>query len=156
MKKYIVFLIFLIGLILCFSHTTVKYKAQPNLKVALKSINKPKTTQIKHLTHKKVELPTETPLVLEMANKVSHETGISPVTLGKIILAESGGDPKEISYNKNGSFDSGLFQINSTHSKEVKKMGLNLLDPEDNATFAIYLIKHYNLSPWNASRHAWE
>jgi hypothetical protein len=70
---------------------------------------------------------------------------------------ESSYNQKAEPKNKNGSHDIGIFQINSTHLHTAKKMGLNLYDIDDNATFAIYLIKlHPDLRDWNASKHNWK
>jgi hypothetical protein len=88
--------------------------------------------------------------------QVSLKTGYKAKTIKKIILAESGGDPKVIHVNKNGTKDYGLFQINSIHLKEAKEMSLDLLNPNDNAEFAIHLIKNEGLFPWSASKDNWK
>ena len=139
---------------MCFLSSKTELKLQPSPKIAVEAQITPKSAQIQPKKHKVAHNVITTPLVLKMANKVAKETGVSPVILGRIILAESGGDPKQISYNKN-SYDSGLWQINSVWLPQAKSMGLNLLDPDDNSVFASYLIRHYGLKPWSASKHEW-
>jgi hypothetical protein len=91
-----------------------------------------------------------------ISSEVALKTGYKAKTIKKIILAESGGNPTVIHVNKNGTKDYGLFQINSIHLKEAKEMSLDLLNPNDNAEFAIHLIKNEGLSPWSASKDNWK
>lgn len=50
--------------------------------------------------------------------------------------------------NANGSTDGGLFQLNSTHDKRLKELGLDKWDAEDNATFARILYDESGWRPW--------
>ena len=65
----------------------------------------------------------------------------------QVAYAESSWDPKQIGHNKNGSTDTGLFQINSIH----KARG-NMLDPYANARFAksLYDGKENGASGWKS------
>jgi cell wall-associated NlpC family hydrolase len=67
-----------------------------------------------------------------------------------IIKAESGGNPNAINTaNRNGTTDTGLFQINSVHSNWTK--GMNLYDPLQNAkaAYKIYTDAGKSWSPWS-------
>jgi len=50
--------------------------------------------------------------------------------------------------NSNGSVDSGLAQLNSTHNSRIAKLGLKVFDPEDNMTFARLLFEESGWVPW--------
>ncbi len=66
-------------------------------------------------------------------------------------------DAKATHKNKNGSTDHGYFQINSQHIPEAKSMGLDIVNnEEDNANFAIHLMKKNGLSDWGYSKHNWQ
>ena len=146
MKKIIIVLI-VIGLLLCYLFSKTEHKTQYVHKPLVEAQITPKSAPSKVLT--------KNTSITYIAKKVSLKTGISQKTITKIILAESGGNPNAIHYNKNGTKDYGLFQVNSIHLKEAKQMSLNLLDPDDNAVFAIYLIRHNGLRDWKASMREW-
>lgn len=74
-----------------------------------------------------------------------------PYIVHSIIQCESQGDYKAINYNKNGSIDKGLLQINSIHNTE----GLDLLNPKDNLEFGLKLMKEKGTEPWKYSKHCW-
>lgn len=59
----------------------------------------------------------------EAAAKQQH---ISTVTLRAIAFVESTFNPKAIHRNKNGTYDYGIMQINSTHLKELKKFKIGV------------------------------
>ena len=92
---------------------------------------------------------------LEIALKISKETGKPLTTISKIMFYESHYDSNSVHHNKNHTYDSGLMQINSSHLEEAKKMGIDIFTDEGNAQFSIYLIKTYGLSPWSASKIHW-
>jgi hypothetical protein len=82
-------------------------------------------------------------------------------TFEKIKMAESSGNPKAINRNKNGTYDSGLYQINSIHIPELQKQGIiqnpnDLFDPNVNTKAASFLYKRDGLSPWQASKNKWD
>lgn len=70
-----------------------------------------------------------------------------------IANCESGLNPYVVSKpNKNGSRDGGLFQINSTHDTRMEALGLDKLNPEDNAKFARILYEEQGWSPWTCKK----
>ncbi len=50
--------------------------------------------------------------------------GISPRLLWSISKGESNFDPAAVNYNRNGSYDFGLMQINSSWAPTLRKMGI--------------------------------
>lgn len=50
--------------------------------------------------------------------------------------------------NKDGSTDGGLWQINSSHDKRLKELGLNKYDPEDATKFARMLYDNRGFNDW--------
>lgn len=110
----------------------------------------------KIVKHKKVvySLPEDTK-VLEIVTLVSKETGYSVDLISKIVFAESHYNISARNVNKNKSIDNGLFQINSQHIPLAEKMGINIMEPEGNAQFAIYLIKKNGLLDWGYSKYKW-
>lgn len=68
-----------------------------------------------------------------------------------IAKEESTLDPSRVNrtLNKNKSFDTGLFQINSVHKKLYAKY--DLLDPEENILAALELYKESGFRPWRSS-----
>lgn len=61
--------------------------------------------------------------------KVGNEEGVSPILLKVLMCVESGGEQKSINYNKNGTKDTGLLQINSGFGKQFDYNRM-LIDPE--------------------------
>ena len=62
-----------------------------------------------------------------------------PHTAVAIVTGETAGtwDPEICGpVNKNGTIDCGLWQINDIHLPELKRLGLDRLDPEDATKFA--------------------
>lgn len=50
-------------------------------------------------------------------------------------------NPKLVHRNKDGTSDTGLFQINDCHKKEFRNMGFNdLTDPKQNISYGIYFL----------------
>lgn len=73
--------------------------------------------------------------------RISLETGVPYNDIEKVMWCESGYSPTASHVNTNGSVDKGLLQLNSIHKEEGIRMGLDFYNPDDNATFAIHLIK---------------
>lgn len=66
-----------------------------------------------------------------------------------IASCESGLNPDAYNgKNKDGTTDGGLFQINSSHDKRLKQLGLDKFDPEDNVAFAKILYDESGWRPW--------
>ena len=75
-----------------------------------------------------------------------------PIELQHIALCESGGNPKAIGPYK----EVGLFQIHPKyHLSNAKQMELDIYDPVDNMTYAIYLYKKNGLRDWFSSKGCW-
>jgi hypothetical protein len=125
----------------------------------IKEFKAPVHTKIvknKIVKHKKVSysLPKDIK-VLGIAERVASETNYPIELISKIMFAESHYDINAKHINKNGSIDSGLFQINSQHIPLAKKMGIDIMTPDGNAEFAIYLIKKNGLRDWGYSKYKW-
>ena len=84
-----------------------------------------------------------------------------PFTLDRIAACESQGmqyydDGMVVTHeNKNGSWDIGMYQINSSWLPTAHRMGLNLYNLKDNIEFGIWLYNREGTTPWNASRNCW-
>jgi hypothetical protein len=70
--------------------------------------------------------------------------GVELHTAVAVAYAESNGKPAAVGKNRNGSKDSGLWQINSVHGFS------NLKDPEVNAGAAFYVWEKQGWSAWYA------
>lgn len=74
-----------------------------------------------------------------------------PLALQKVAICESGArhfasNGKVIISKTN---DAGIMQINlGAHAKTAKGMGLNLMNPNDNMKFALWLYSLEGLNPW--------
>ena len=89
---------------------------------------------------------------LQMAYVVKDNFFDAPI-MAYIALCES-----SLVHEKNGELlkraggsDSGLFQINRIHERDIKKMGLNLNKIEDYLTFTRYLYDKKGTGPWYMS-----
>ena len=66
-----------------------------------------------------------------------------------VARCESGLNPDAINTrNPNGTYDGGVFQINSVHRKRLESLGLDKFDPEDNVKFARMLYDEQGWKPW--------
>jgi hypothetical protein len=84
--------------------------------------------------------------ILEIAG-YAHRAGFEYndlVVATSVALAESAGDPEARARNRNGSTDSGLWQINSVHGF------LGLKDPQTNADAAFEVWRVQGWSAWYA------
>ena len=127
---------------------TIEYKRAESIVVAK---NAPQRT----IKHKVVKYTPPQGKVAEIAEMVARETGYPLDTISKIMFYESGYSTTAFNRNTNKTTDHSLFQINSIHIPEAQKMGLDITDPNDNALFAIHLIKSQGLTPWSASKSKW-
>ncbi|MDY0300848.1 MAG: lytic transglycosylase domain-containing protein [Trichlorobacter sp.] len=79
-------------------------------------------------------------------NEAAKRYGISPRILWAIAKVESGGNPRAINYNKNGTYDYGLMQINSIHKPELERVGIkweSLADPCTSVYVAAWLLSQH-------------
>lgn len=78
----------------------------------------------------------------------------------RVAKAESTLNPEATNTNKNGTQDSGLFQINDVNIPELQEAGIissrnDLFDPETNTKAAAYLHSQYGFKPWESSKSKW-
>ena len=93
---------------------------------------------------------------LEIAIYVSEQSGGSLEIIKKIMWAESQYNAKAKGENKNGSYDTGYFQVNSQHIAAAVSMGMDIFTPKGNADFAIYLIRKNGFRDWGFSKSVWD
>ena len=77
-----------------------------------------------------------------------------------VIYCESSGREKVIGRNTNGSWDSGLFQINSETEiwleNSIYNRELDMLDAETNVKVSSWIVRNIgDWSWWNSSKHCW-
>lgn len=75
--------------------------------------------------------------------EASAKYGISPTLLSAISQGESSFNPAAINYNKNGSYDYGLMQINSSWEPSLRKLGIpwnSLADPCTNVMVGAWVL----------------
>jgi hypothetical protein len=60
-----------------------------------------------------------------------------------------------IKINKNGTYDTGLYQINSIWGQQATALGYDLTRKEDNKAFALWLYKNKGTEAWFASKQCW-
>lgn len=70
----------------------------------------------------------------------------NPEIMIAIARAESGMNPRAVNYNRNGSIDTGLFQVNSIHRYD----GLSLFDPKKNIGAAREIYEKQGIQAWAA------
>tara|TARA_R110002012_G_scaffold319948_1_gene541906 strand:- start:1423 stop:1839 length:417 start_codon:yes stop_codon:yes gene_type:complete len=77
-----------------------------------------------------------------------------------VLYCESSGREKVIGRNNNGSYDTGLFQINSETEKwlenSIYNKELDMLNAETNVKAASWIVRNIgDWSWWNSSKHCW-
>ena len=68
----------------------------------------------------------------------------NPEIMIAIAKAESGMNPQAVNHNRNGSIDTGLFQVNSVHGYD----GLSLFDPKKNIGAAREIYDKQGITAW--------
>lgn len=61
-----------------------------------------------------------------------------------------------LNYNRNGSVDMTVAQINSIHFPEMHKLGLSEYNWEDGLTYMFVLLKRNGLTDYSASKTCWD
>ena len=61
-----------------------------------------------------------------------------------------------IHVNSDGTYDIGIFEINSTHNAEATKLGYDLTKQSDNEAYAQYIYENYGTESWYSSAKCWE
>lgn len=101
-------------------------------------------------TPKKYKVLSESSTKEEIKLAVIEEFGHK---MAEIVRCESGFKLKAHNpYNKNGTTDSGLFQINSTHRAKAKKMGIDLDTIQGQFHYAKYLVDKNGYRDWVCAR----
>lgn len=80
---------------------------------------------------------------------------VDPLVAAAVIKCESGGNPKAIHINKNGSIDRGLGQVNSTWDALAAARGDDLMTVEGNLDFTFYLMSQHGFTDYRASAECW-
>lgn len=114
-----------------------------------------------------VSVPTTTILTPMLKVESGESDGYKwPGELMRICSCESTGKPGnvprhfdpsgEVLRGKINQNDVGMCQINLTyHEAEATRLGLNLLDQDDNFTYAVRLYESQGSQPWSWSRSCW-
>lgn len=100
---------------------------------------------------------TTEPRIVEAIKEVKVEIDSKAPVMERIARCESGNMHFKngqviINVNTNGTYDMGVYQINSIWNKKAGEMGYNLSIEKDNREFANYLYKNFGTAPWDASR----
>lgn len=88
------------------------------------------------------------------------DTTLSPV-MQRIEQCEStnrqkGKDGQVIVHiNKDGTYDMGKFEINSTWNATATKMGYDLTNENDNQAFAVWIYENRGTGDWYSSSNCW-
>lgn len=82
-----------------------------------------------------------TPVHAFCFDEAGERYGVSPFALWAITKAESDFNPGAVNYNKNGSIDVGLMQINSIHAKQLGKTWDHLFDPCTNVMTGAWVLR---------------
>ena len=76
-----------------------------------------------------------------------------------VMSCESDGREKVTGYNKDGTYDQGLFQFNSKTEKwledDIYNEDLDMYDAETNIKAARWLSYYSGWHHWNSSKHCW-
>lgn len=89
-------------------------------------------------------------------HRLSLKYGQNEQLVEKIIACEGRMYPKNtLHYNTNGTVDKGPLQINSVHTAEMEKLGLDINNWQDSLEYGFILLKEEGLSPWSASKTCW-
>jgi len=103
---------------------------------------------------------TTLPTYVRAEVQVPVEVEIKASVMDRIKKCESGGNQFKngqvlIHVNNDGSYDQGVFQINSVHNTEATKLGYNLAVEKDNEAYALYLYKNRGTEDWYSSKSCW-
>lgn len=86
---------------------------------------------------------------MELENLIRATFPEDPDTAVAIAQCESSLNPEAVNHhNPNGSYDSGLMQINSVHTPRLSELGLDPKNAQDNLTYARILYDERGWQPW--------
>ncbi len=95
------------------------------------------------------------PTIESQVHNLSLKYQINEKMVWRIINCESGGNPKAIHHNLNGTYDFSYLQINSSHIPEMTQMGLATSSWADDVTYGFVLINRNGFRDWSASKECW-
>lgn len=83
-------------------------------------------------------------------NSIRQHFGDEAEVAIQVAQCESGLRPDAVGYNTNGSYDTGVFQINSIHAKKIPSPNKKewLMNPENNIKLAKQIYDRQSWSPW--------
>lgn len=96
------------------------------------------------------------PILDRIAAAESHKSQTCTAQLVALKMCHSyeiGGVLRRV--NSNGTYDTGYYQINSTHIADALALGYNIDTQEGNTAYAQYLFEHQGSEPWSASKAEW-
>jgi hypothetical protein len=96
------------------------------------------------------------PILDRIARAESHASQFCTAALAKVNMCHSYeiGSPL-IRPNPNGTYDVGMYQINSIHLAAALALGFDVYTEKGNRAFAEYLFTTQGTEPWSASRSNW-
>jgi hypothetical protein len=107
-------------------------------------------TPLEKHKYKKYQLLGYTSSKAEIKEAIIEEFGYN---MAKVVECESNFKINAYNpYNTNGTTDSGLFQINSVHKSNAKKLGMDLDTIEGQFQYARYLVDRNGLRDWVCAR----
>lgn len=122
---------------------------------ALATTTIPYTTPV--VIMQSVEVKTEVTEKEIIINKIKEVFGKDADIAIKVATCESSlrqfDDKGQVVKSKTG--DSGLFQINQVHKKQLDEMKLDPDKLEDNIKYAKHLFDRNGLRDWSMSKHCW-
>ena len=96
------------------------------------------------------------PILEKIAQAESHKNQFCTKDLVKVGMCKASqvGAPL-VRVNTNGSYDIGLYQINSTHLADALAHGDDVYTLKGNTDYALYLFTTQGSEPWYSSRNSW-
>lgn len=94
--------------------------------------------------------PTREQIINEIIDQAKAHN-VNPATALTIAKCESNYRPFAIGKNRNGTTDTGVFQINSIHNVPLNDM----LDYKKNIKWSMELMQKKGNQPWYSSQHCW-
>lgn len=133
-------------------YASLSESEKKGLRDELHSLSREKTENLKTLKSLKSQGGSAAPVssnVNQYRALVAKHFPASQVDNAMAVMqGESGGNPSAHNKNTNGTTDGGLFQINSIHGHDPKK----LKDPDYNVRVAAAMFKKQGWGPWVAAR----
>lgn len=105
----------------------------------------------------KVQIKTDKEFIKEIITMKAKEYGVNAQVAIKIAECESSLKVDAFNpSNRDGSNDSGVFQINSVHHTTTQSLGLDVKGSMyDNIEYAMMLMKENGTRDWYSSQHCW-